>query len=55
MQWHMQAVNMTTSLKIKVDFTLTALSAMNVVMWIFHVDDSAKSRYDMILGRYLLT
>ena len=24
-------------------------------MWIWHVDDSAKGRYNLILGRYLLT
>ena len=26
----------------------------NVVTWRFHVDDSAKARYNMILGRNLL-
>ena len=55
MQWHTQDGNITTNLKVKVDFTLPALSAMNVVTWNFHVYDSAKGRYDMILGRYILT
>ena len=31
MQWHMQAGNITTNIKFKVDFTLPALSATNVV------------------------
>ena len=53
-QWHTQAGNITTNLKVKLDFTLPALSAMNVVMWKFHVDDSSKGRYDMILGRDIL-
>ena len=55
MQWHTQTGNITTNLKVEVDFTLPALSAKNVVTCKFHVDDSAKDRYDMILGRYILT
>ena len=51
----MQAINITNKLKIKVDFTLPALSATNAVTWKFHVKDSAKGGYNMILGRYLLT
>ena len=53
MQWHMQAENITNNLNIKVDFTLTALSATNVVTWDCHVDDSAKDSYDIILGQDL--
>ena len=53
MQWNTQAGNITINLKVKVDFTLPVLSAKNVVTWIYHVDDSAKGRYDMILGRDL--
>ena len=53
MQWHMQAGNITTNLKVKLDLTLTALIAMNVVTWKCHVDDSAKGRYDMIFVQYL--
>ena len=55
MQWHTQAVNITTNLKVKVDFILLTLGAMNVVKWYYHVDDSAKDRYDIILGRYIST
>ena len=31
MQWHTQAVNITTNIKVKIDFTLTELSETNVV------------------------
>ena len=55
MQWHTQAVNITTNLKVKVYFTSPALIVTNTVTWNFHVHDSAKVRYDMILGRDLLT
>ena len=51
MQWHMQALNITTNLKVKVYFNLTSLSATNFMTWKCHVDDSAKVSYDMILGR----
>ena len=50
MQWHTQAGNITTNIRVKVDFTLSKLSTMNVMTWRFHVDDSAKGRYNMILG-----
>ena len=55
MQWHTQAGNITTSIEVKIYFTLPALSATCVVTWNCHMDDSAKGRYDMILGIYLLT
>ena len=55
MQWHMQAGNIPTNLKVKVDFILPALSATNFVTCKCHVDDSAKGRYDMILGQDILT
>ena len=53
MQWHTQSGNITNNLKVELDFTLPELRATNFVTWIFHVDDSAKGRYSMILGRYL--
>ena len=55
MRWHTQAINITTNLKVKVDFTLPALSVMNVGMCRCHVDNSAKGRYNMILVRDVLT
>ena len=53
MQWHTQAGNITTNLKVKVDLTLPALSANNFMTWDYHVNDSANGRYYMILGRDL--
>ena len=53
--WQTQAGNVTTNFKVKIDFTLTALSTTNIMTWKCHVDDSARGRYDIILGRYLLT
>ena len=46
---------MNTNMKVKIDFTLTRLSAKKTVKRNCHMNDSAKGRYDMILGRYLLT
>ena len=54
MQLHTQAGNITTNIKVKVDFPLPAFSARNAVMWNCHVDYSTKDRYNMILGRSLL-
>ena len=54
MQWNTQAVNITTNLKVTIYFTLPALSPTNFVKWKCHVDDSAKGRYDIILGQDLL-
>ena len=50
MQWHTQAGNTNTNVNFKIDFTLPELIETNVLTWKFHVDDSAKSRYDIILG-----
>ena len=44
MQWHTQAVNITTNLKVEVDFTLPSLNANNAVAWKCHVDESNKGR-----------
>ena len=55
MQWHTQSGNITTNLKVKVYFILPALSATTVVTWKCHAYESAKGRYDIILGIYLLT
>ena len=54
MQWQIQAVSITTNFKVKIDFTLLALSATIVVTWKFYVDESAKGGYNMIFGRDLL-
>ena len=55
MQWHTQDRNITTNLKVKVYFALPALIAINVMTWKCHVDDSGKGRYNIILGRDILT
>ena len=54
MQWQTQARNITTNFKVKIDFTLPALIATNVVMWKYHVDDSSRVRSYIILVRDLL-
>ena len=54
-QWSTQAGNITTTMKDKLDLTLPTLSATNVMTSNFHVDESAKGRYDIILGQYILT
>ena len=51
MQCYMQAGNITTNLKVEVEFNLPELSATNFGTWKFHVDDSAKGRYNMILEK----
>ena len=53
--WETQAGKFTTSKKVNVDFCIPKFSATNIVTWKCHVDDSTNGRYDMILGRDLLT
>ena len=53
MQWHTQVGSITTNLKVKIDFTLPEIIRTEIVTWNFHVDDSTRARYDIILGRYL--
>ena len=55
MQCHNQEDDININIKVKIDFTLPEISATEIVMWNCHTDDSAKVRYDMILGRDLLT
>ena len=55
MQWHTQEGNITTNLKVKIYLNLPKLRATKIVTWNCHVDESAKGRYDMILGIYILT
>ena len=54
-QLHTEAGNVTINIQVRVDFTLHALSATNVMEWRCHVDDSAKGRHNMIPGRDILT
>ena len=55
MQWQTQAGNITTNFKVTVYLTLPTLLATNFMTCKSHVDYSAKGRYNMILGKYLLT
>ena len=55
MQWYTQAGSISTNLKVKIDFTLPELSATKIVTCNFHLGERAEGRYDMILGRYVLT
>ena len=50
-----QFFNLTNNHKDKKYFILPEFSATKIVTWGFHVDDSAKSRYNIILGRAILT
>ena len=54
MQWNTKSGNITTNLKVRIDFTLPALSATNAMTWNCHVDDYAKGRFYMILEPDLL-
>ena len=51
----MQTGNITTNLKVKINFNLLELSATNILTCNYHVNDSTKGIYYMILGRYLLS
>ena len=53
--WETQARKFTTSKKANVEFYLPEFSVTKIVTWKCHMDDSTKGRYDMILGRHLLT
>ena len=55
MQWHTQAGKVNTYLKVKIDCTSPEISVTKMVSWNFHADYSAKRRYDIILGRDILT
>ena len=54
MQCHTQTGNITTNIKIEVDFNLPRHSAANVTTQKYHVDDSAKGQYFIITGIYIL-
>ena len=53
--WETQAGKFTTSKKGNVEFCLSEFDVTKIVTWKYHVSRSTNSRYDMILGRYLLT
>ena len=53
--WETQAGKFTTSNKVNVDLCLPEFSATKILSYKFHVDNKINSRYNMILGKYLLT
>ena len=52
---HTQSGCIITNIKVKIYFTLTELSATEIVTWNCHVNDSDQGRYDIILGRDIFT
>ena len=55
MQSHKQGGKITTNIKVEIDFPLPELSAIKIVACNCHVDESDKGKYNIILGRDLLT
>ena len=43
--------NITTNMKVEIDLTSPEFSATKIMTWDCNVDEYAKGRYDMILGR----
>ena len=54
MQQNTQASNITTNFKVEVEFNLPAISANSAVKLKCRVDESAKWRWDMLLGRDII-
>ena len=55
MRWHTQTGNITTNMKVEIYFNLPEFSTTEIIQCNCYVDDSDKYRYDMILGRDILT
>ena len=55
LKWKIKADNITNHHNIRIDFTLTEFIETHNLTWRFHVYESAKSRYHMIIRRYILT
>ena len=53
--WETQSGKFTTSNKVNVDFLLLEFSAAKIVTCKCHINESTNGRYNMILGRGLLT
>ena len=53
--WETQAGKFTNSNKVNVDFCLPEFSATKILSWKCCVDNSTTIRYNMILGRDLIT
>ena len=53
--WETQSGKLMTSRKVNIDFCLPNFSVTKIVTWKCHVEKSTNGRYDMILGRDLIT
>ena len=53
--WKTQAGKFTTPKKVNIEFFLPEFSVTKIVTWECHVNEYTISRYEMILGRDLLT
>ena len=51
----MQAGNITTNMKVRLNSTFPYFSATKIMTSNFHVNESEKGKYDIIIGLYLLT
>ena len=54
MKCQTQARNITTNQRVKVNFYPPDFSTTKITTLEYHVYDFTESRYDMVLGRYLL-
>ena len=53
--WEIQSGKFVTSKNMNVDIFLPEFSGTKIVTWKCHKDNSTNGRYDMILGRDLIT
>ena len=53
--WEIQSGKFVTSKNMNVDIFLPEFSGTKIVTWKCHIDNSTNGRYDMILGRDLIT
>ena len=54
-QCHTQEGSITANIKMKIYFNLPEFCVKIIMIWICHMDYYANERYDIILGRYMLT
>ena len=54
-KWSTQAETFTDNFMVKVELSLSVISATKIMTWKCHMDDSTAGRYNMISGRDLLT
>ena len=52
-QWHTQSGNVTTSLKVKIFFTLPEFSATKIVIWNCHMDYLTKDLFQLNMTTFI--